>query len=546
MARHNRQDIIRLIQTILEEHEHYWDELRPELDRYRKAYENKFWDENSFDKTMIRIETADCYSYVEGFQSSLFTKNPAVVVAPDEASPSGDNLLAQASANRWLFEQRTQLEIASRLALIYPQAFLKLSPRDSSDMLSKTEIRAIRPWEVIVDTDASSWDTQRFCGHIYYLPLNEAKDKWGNKDWNPQPKDDYFSIQKRVLRNKDADLPEEYQYIKIVELYDLSYDSLYVWTPNLKGDKQLIERSEVPLRTYDDQPLVPIAPLFYSRKPERPLCGISAVSRVFDQFYEKNILRTYWANAVRRDSRQYLYKEGALDEEALAKITAGVDGAMIPVDEPVLAGVIQQVGVEPISSNFDRYLAQIESDINRGTILAPFSRGETTGVTATEINALAQYSASQLGKLARERDYTIERLALIYLRSIALLADEGEKASIRVENKPRVVSSKDLDAKFKIIALDQASTPVSAEINKQNLVNLAPLLIELGVAPEKIKEEMVRLFALPETFLEAVEQPPAPPMPTEPPLPTEAPQTPPMPTGEAGSLEMLQALAGEE
>ena len=539
--RKNRQDIIRLINTILEEHDKYWDDLRPELDRYRKAYENKFWDENSFDKSMLRIETADCYSYVEGFQSSLFTKNPAVVVAPDEAIVGGDNQLAQAAANRWLFEQRTQLEIASRLALIYPQAFLKLSPRQSDDMLSKVEIRAIRPWEVIVDQDASSWETQRFCGHIYYLPLNEAKEKWGNKEWNPAPKDDYFSIQKRVLRDKDADLPEEYQYIKIVELYDLSYDNLYVWTPNLRGEKQLIEKSEVPLRTYDDQPLVPIAPMYYSRKPEKPLCGISAVSRVYDQFYEKNILRTYWANAVRRDSRQYLYKEGALDEEALAKITAGVDGAMIPVDEPSLAGVIQQVGVEPISSNFDRYLSQIESDINRGTILAPFSRGETTGVTATEINALAQYSASQLGKLARERDLSIEKLALIYLRSISLLADEGEKATIMVENKPRIVTSKDLDAKFKIIALDQASTPVSAEISKQNLVNLAPLLQQLGVPNETIKEEIVRLFALPETFLKVPEPPPAAPTAPEPALPTEAA---PMPPEGGPDLEMLKALAG--
>jgi hypothetical protein len=155
--------------------------------------------------------------------------------------------------------------------------------------------------------------------------------------------------------------------------------------------------------------------------------------------------------------------------------------------------------------------------------------------------------------LARERDYTIERLALIYLRSIALLAEDGQKASIRVENKPRVVTSQDLDAKFKIIALDQASTPVSAEINKQNLVNLAPLLIELGVAPEKVKEELIRLFGFPETFLEAIEQPPAPPVPAEPPLPMGAPQMPPMPTGgapsptgEGASLEMLQALAGEQ
>ena len=60
----------------------------------------------------------------------------------------------------------------------------------------------------------------------------------------------------------------------------------------------------------------------------------------------------------------------------LAKITAGIDGAMIGVDEESLDGLIREVPVTPISSNFDRYLAQIEGDLSRGSILAPFTRGE--------------------------------------------------------------------------------------------------------------------------------------------------------------------------
>ena len=212
---------------------------------------------------------------------------------------------------------------------------------------------------------------------------------------------------------------------------------------------------------------------------------------------------------------------------------------MIPVDEPTLAGVIQQVGVEPISSNFDRYLAQIESDINRGTILAPFSRGETTGVTATEISALAQYSASQLGKLARERDVAIETLAMIYLRSISLMAEDGDKATVLVKDMPMVIQPSDLDAKFKIIALDQASTPVSAEIKKQSLINLFPVLTQLGVSPVKIKEEIIRLFDLPQSFLDAPE--PEPQLP-----PSELPGvTPEATAGTPGpSPEQLMQLMG--
>ncbi len=504
----NRQDTIHLIQTILQEHEDYYDDVRGELKKYRDAYENRFWDSNLYDDSMIRVETADCFSYVEGFIASLFSRQPAVVVAKDSASLTGDAELSQALVNRFLFEKREQIEIASRLALIYPSSFLKLSPTQSDDILEKVAIRALPAWEVIVDQDASSWEEQRYCGHTYYLPLSEAKELYGNKKFSPIPKHDYFHTNKPShYEGKDFNLPDDYLYIQVVELYDFSYDQLYIWSPNWKNGEELLVKEQIPLRTYDDKPMSPMCPLFYARKPEKPMLGLSAVARVYDQFYEKNILRTYWANAVRRDSRQYLYKEGALDEEALAKITAGIDGAMIPVDETTLAGVIQQVGVEPISTNFDRYLGQIEQDINRGSILAPFSRGEATKATATEITALAQYSASEIGKLARERDAAIETIAKAYLRIIALLTEEGDKASIEVDGLPKVITPEALDAKFKIVALDQSSTPLSESIKRQNLVNLFPALVQLGVDPEKIKEEVVRLYDFPKSFMEPVAQP---------------------------------------
>ena len=501
---------INLIRTLLTEHEDYWDECRPEMKKYRNVYENKFWQDNYNNDSMIRIETADCFSYVEGFIASLFSRQPAIAVGKDPSYTGGNPQLAQEVVNRFLFDQREQLELASRLALIYPNSFLKLSPQDSNDMLEQVQVRAMPPWEVLVDADASAWQTQRFVGHMYYLTLPEAKEKFGNKDFKVIPKKDYFNPDGRQALDM-ADLPDDYLYIQVIELYDMIYDKLIFWSPNWGNGEKILQKSEIPLRTYDDKPLTPICPLYYSRKPEKPMMGLSSVARVYDQFYEKNIVRTYWANSVRRDSRQYLYKEGALDEEALAQITSGVDGAMIPCDEPTLAGVIQAVGVEPISTNWDRYIAAIDEDINRGSILAPFSRGEATKATATEITALAQYSASEIGKMARERDNAIEMLSHCYLRVISLLTEDGEKAVIDIEGLPQVIQIQDLDAKFKITALDQSSTPLSEAIKKNNLMQLFPVLAQLGVPPETMKEEIIRLYDLPKSFLEAIEQPQAPP-----------------------------------
>ena len=532
------REAVALIRTVLDEHNHFWDDQRAEMKRYRDVYENRFWQSEYMDDTMVRVETADCFSYVEGFIASLFSRNPAVVVAKDASIIEGNAKMAESVVNRFLFDKREQLEIASRLALIYPASFLKLSPTDSTDMLEKVSIRAIPCWEVIVDMDACAWNEQRFMAHVYYLPMPEVRDRFGSKKFTPIPKVDYFTPQEKYT-GVSEDLPNDYLYVQIVEFYDLAYDRLYFWSPNYKDGGELLEKSEIPVRTYDDRPMSPLCPLYYARKPEKPMCGLSAVSRVYDQFYEKNILRTYWANSVRRDSRQYLYKEGSLDEEALAKITAGVDGAMIAVDEPVLDGIIRAVGVEPLSGNFDRYLSYIEQDINRGSILAPFSRGEATKATATEVTALAQYSASEIGKLARERDNAIELIALAYLRIIALLAEDKDQAVIEVDGLPKVITVQDLDAKFKIVALDQSSTPLSEALKRNNLVQLLPVLTQLGVPADKIKDELIRIYDLPESFLEAPPAPPTPPQGMGGPAPQEM-QTTPGEIGAQGELPSAQ------
>ena len=504
MAR-NSDDIQKFIRIIWTEHKEYWKQKAGELKKYKEAYESKFWKSEEYDSSMIRVETADCYSYVESFISSLFSKTPSVVIGSDIAATGGDPKLAQAAANRFIYTQREQLEIATRLALIYQYSALKLSPIASNEMLDKVTIRALPCWEVILDRDATADSDQRFIGHTYYLNMVEAKKKFGAKKFVAVPKENYFDEgggPVSYTKQDYNDLPDDYLYIEIVELYDLLHDEVYYWSPSYKNGDGIILRDQIPVRTYNDNPLSPIVPLFYSRSPSKPMEGLSAVARVYDQFYEKNILRTYWANAVRRDSRQYLYREGMVDEEALAKITAGVDGAMIPIDSDTLSGIIVPVGVEPISSNFDRYLAAIEGDINRGSSLAPFARGEATKATATEITALAAYSASEIGKLARERDNAIEAIINVYLRTLVLLADEGEKAVLNVEGEGKTITAEDLEGKFRINALDQGSTPLSDAMRKQNLLSLLPTLQGLGVPQDIIKEEIIRLNELPKSFLE--------------------------------------------
>jgi hypothetical protein len=86
------------------------------------------------------------------------------------------------------------------------------------------------------------------------------------------------------------------------------------------------------------------------------------------------------------------------------------------------------------------------------------------------------------------------------------MSEDGDAAVIDVDGKPKIISTIDLEAKFKIVALDQSSTPLSQALKRNNIVQLLPVLLQLGVNPATIKDELIRLFEMPDSFKEAMEQ----------------------------------------
>ena len=124
------------LKQILDTHDQHWEDQRGELLRYKAVYETNFWDEESADKTQIRIQTNDGYGYIEGYQASLFAKNPSVVLKPG-VKAKGDSRKAEQVINHFLNKSRKQIEAASRMALIYPNSFIKLVPSESEDVYDK-------------------------------------------------------------------------------------------------------------------------------------------------------------------------------------------------------------------------------------------------------------------------------------------------------------------------------------------------------------------------------------------------------------------------
>lgn len=524
----------KLVLAHYQSHKKYWDERRPELRRLRAAYLCRYWNK-AHTPDQILIETSRAYEFIEGYVASLFARSPAVVVKGDIRG-NGDPEKVQTLINNYLSGIRQQIEDSTRLGLIYPCSFLKLVPNDHPDPFKRVTVSAVAPWDVIVDTDAHSWGAQKFVAHRYHITLSEARSKYGNKKFEAHPLirflDRAAEMRDSGYNDDSGNSEPEFQYVEIVEFYDIEKDKLVIWSPDYKNGEKFVydgivlpegnennikekRYNQIPFKDSAGYPIAPIVPLYYSRQPDIPLRGYSSLRRVYDQVQEHNIIRSYQASMVRRSARQWVVESGVFDSESMAKLTQGVDGEFIEVELSPgqdLSGSIIAVPHTPVPSELQQYVLQVQNDFERGSIMAPFTRGESTRATATEITALAAYSSSEVGRLARERDSTVERIAKIFLSMMKIyLKDEGDV--IVINGDPTIVKLDDLNGDFTFYAQDSGATPVSEAIKKQEFMAALPMLTSMGVPPDILLKELVRYMDLPHSFLEHLESAPQSPQP---------------------------------
>ncbi len=559
------------VQEILAEHDVYFQHNKGRLREMRRCYMSQFWSADvPYSDNIMRTEVPKAFAVVEGYLGSLYAKNPSVFVQPDLRG-RGNPVIAEATANQYLLDIREQLEDATRLSLIYPCSFLKLAPVESSDPLKRVECAALPPWEVIVDATAASWEAQRWVGHVYLMPLPEATLRYSRRKSSFAARsyskwiDSSDSADRGMTSAEAISEPSVNQWVRVVEIYDLRADKLLVWSPDYKnGDKFLFtgvkvqvgtleddatdptaeqekrelvhETTGIPYKSASGRPIVPIIPMYLSRDPDTPLRGYSLVGRSLDQFRELNVMRTYQAQGVRRMARQWLVRAGFLSEDGAAKVAQGLDGEMIEVDLPpgtTLDGNMMPIPNPAIPADIALYATTVEADINDAGILAPFTRGEVTKSTATEQNLLAAYTSSQIGRMARVRDGMISALAEVYNVMLSvILGEDGEPLALPHPVGPTILSAEDLTGDFTYWAVDQGSTPMSDLVKQQNLERLAPTLIELGVDPTVVLEEIIRTYNLPESFIPVAPAQPAAPMGAEPGPPLSFP-------GSAGALDAM-------
>ncbi len=508
-------------------HKKYWEDKQPEMRQLYLAYMTRYWNKggriDAIDDQNL-IETSRAYEFVEGYIASLFSRAPSVLVKEDIRG-DGNPEIAKALCNKFLPKILRPLGQTSRRGIIYDCSFIKLIPTDHPDPIKRVKACSIQCWDVIVDTDAQTWEEISYVGHRSWITVAEAKTRYGNKKFEGTgDKNVYIETDDPNISfdpNKEKALTDpEFQYIEIVEWYDMKLGKIVVWSPNYgNGEKLLfdgieietgigedlktIKYNDIPFKDHFNRPVCPIVPLYFSEDPDVPMRGYSALRRVYDQVQETNIIRTAQSNMIRKTARQWLVDKEMITEDEMNKLVGGEDGEYVLVTKKQgrrLGEAIMSVPHTPVPTELEGYVRQVQDDFDKGSVLAPFTRGESTRATATEITALASYSSSEIGRLAKERDLMIEEISRVYLAIYKVyIPEEGD--SIIINGEPTKVMKKHLDGDFEFYANDMGSTPVSEAVKKQEFLSTLPIVRDFGVSPMKLLTHLVQLLDLPNEFL---------------------------------------------
>lgn len=482
-------------------HNAKWEAVYPDYQRNMALYRTKFWRREQLKPTDLVVETSRAYEFVEGIHAALFLRDPAVEVAQAEAGGAGDPAKARAVVNAWLADPEIleAAEDAALMALIYPCAFIKLHPGPVDGDVCALPLA---PWDVLLDLRAATWEGQRFVAHRRCLPLDEflAMFPEGKADEETYKAGETWEDRQRTATggvdldgNDLAADEDEDPHVEFWEVYDLQVGKVHFWHEAHKD--AWLKTVDCPYEAGGGGHTHPICPFYFGSVPGQRLEGMSALDRVATQVAEINISRTFQANAVRKASRQWLSRKGLLDEEAASKLAQGVDGEVIEIDLPTgasLSDALVPVPHTATPAEVQRYIEQVQSDVDRGSVMAQFTRGQASRATATEVSILAQYTASEVGRMARRRDTSLVRLARAYLTVLAAVApDAGVRTPLGT------ASPDDLLGVYRITPNDGGATPLGKAASADRLAAVLPTLQKLGADPAALLKALVTALDLP-------------------------------------------------
>jgi len=528
------------LSDILYNHDQWVATQRNRWQRYRAAYEDRFWDKRRAfwrqrNRNDLYMEVNLIRPWVDSYVSSLFYKGIRTVLRADDVHLTQDlgdtarsTEAVTACLDRFLATKHASelTEQAFTMGMLYPESAFKIGidPMEESP-LESIYMEIMPPWECVWDRQARSKRSLRYIGHIYYDTAENVSERFGipMKDLHPVAKPDLVEDGLHTspgVRRQQA-------YIRLLEFYDYTTSHkvdgvetpgefrVYIVDDSSRSSAKEIYSGPIPFTKYNNQPLAPIIPTILINVPEYALEGIAPVGTLYELNAELNVAHTYMARAFRRDvSRVLLYlKDRGLDDEAIEQIMQGDDWAMAGVEAESLDGVLKWVEQQPVSSTLFQYMEMLKSGREDTQGTAPFSRGTPLNyATATEVVRLNDYTETSLGRLRKRMDGVLVDVCATYLRVLHAAMFDRDKFEVYVNTSEFVhaIRLTDLDQRWEISIADSGSTPVAEQQRRTQFAAIQPVLLQLaevadmpGMAGSMARAQLryaQEIYELPEDF----------------------------------------------
>lgn len=427
--------------------------LQPEMAEAKACFTTNWWRHNrgtkEADPTQTEVEVNRIHGAVAAYLAALYPRANRVVLAPDPTG-KGDPTKTQVALNRWLASVRTHQKVvtALRQALLFPGCGFKVGYyAGRGNPIDRVWMRVVPWWELLLDDEAGDAEDERFRGHLFYRPVVEVRREYDLPTIKGSRRRDYLSDGPAPETKGDSHEKvdhDEHGFVRMLELCNLrdTYTSpegvtylgrLEVYVLD-QGDlsKCPIWMGPLPFSGGNGEPTPHIEPLIFNSEPEFPLRGIAGVRKLLPQQREINVYRTLMANSSRKDTRQYAYREGKVSADLLTKLSAGVDGLMVPVSadyQGPLTDLIALIPTGPVSGNILNYMAMAEEDFNRNLGASPNARGQITKATAFEVQTTQLYTESEFGYHGAVKDDVLGRVVKLANRAlIAAMQDGGDSS----------------------------------------------------------------------------------------------------------------------
>lgn len=377
------------------------------------------WMLNGFEVEVNRLRKT-----LRTYLGDLYPKGARVHL---EADPHGrgDPEISRAVLNEWWKKRGNFMTTndAAAMALAFPGSGFKVGfDKGDQSPLQRVWLRAVPPWELVLDLDVTSVEDERYRGHVYQaevLDVIERYPKLRKMGLKGSPRRDFFDGFGTTVGSETPTGPmdPEYQregatgdFVRVLEFNNLRDFYEYPDGSRVKGRLEVwvLDQNEaisgcpiycgpLPFEDADGTPLPNVVPLTLDREIAYPFRAIGAMDQMMPQQVELNMMRTFGAQDVRRNARKFQYEDGAISDEELAKLNNGVDMQGVkraPNVDPARA--LSMIPNQPIAADTLQYTAVVERDLAGQTGPSANAQGKAVNTTAFEAELIQKHVEAEL------------------------------------------------------------------------------------------------------------------------------------------------------